>query len=211
MTASTDRASPLALWGARFAQASAMPAAFAIRELPFTTQVNLRGDASDAEFASAVRGAIGCELPREANTYATGGDAMAVWLGPDEWLLVAAPGRSDAIASSLRRALAAKRHSVSDVSASRTVIEISGSDARLVLAKGCPLEVHASVFVPPRTAQTVLAKANVLIQCVDAAPKYRLFVRSSFASYLAEWLTDAARECAATRQAKLEDLAARLA
>jgi sarcosine oxidase subunit gamma len=211
VTASTDRASPLASWSAAFAKAGATPAAFAIRELPFTTQVNLRGNASDAAFAAAVRGAIGCELPREANTHAVGPDIAAIWLGPDEWLVVAQAGRADAISASLRQALAGKRHSVSDVSASRTVIEISGSDARLVLAKGCPLDMHSSSFAPPRTAQTLLAKANVIIQCMDAAPRYRLFVRSSFASYVAEWLTDAARECAAARVAGFADLAARLA
>jgi sarcosine oxidase subunit gamma len=210
VTASTERASPLASWSAAFAEASAAPAAFAIRELPFTTQVNLRGDASDAAFASAVRTAIGCELPREANTYAIGADIAAIWLGPDEWLVVAGPDRADAISASLRQALSGKRHSVSDVSASRTVIEISGRDARLVIAKGCPLDMHASAFAPPRSAQTVLAKANVIVQCVDAT-RFRVFVRSSFASYLAEWLTDAARECAVARAAGLSDLAVQLA
>ena len=44
MTASTDRASPLGTWSARFAQASAASAQFSIREVAFATQVNLRLD-----------------------------------------------------------------------------------------------------------------------------------------------------------------------
>jgi sarcosine oxidase subunit gamma len=210
VTASTERSSPLAAWGERFAQASAAPATFRIRERPFTTQVNLRG-ASSAAFSGAVRAALGCEPPAAANTYTAGASGCAVWLGPDEWLLVDGPDRGDEIAAALRGALAGTRHSVTDVSAARTVIEIAGADARLVLAKGCPLDLHASEFAPPRTAQTLLAKSRVLIQCVDASPEFRLFVAASFADYLAAWLLDAAAECAAARAAGIADVAARLA
>ena len=211
MTASIERLSPLAAWGERFASASASPASFTIRERAFTTQVNLRGDASNPAFADAARTAIGCALPLEANTFAACPTGSVLWLGPDEWLVVDKPDRAGDITAALRGALAGTRHSVSDVSASRTVIEVAGADARVVLAKGCPLDVHAASFAPPRTAQTLLAKATVIIQCVDEAPRFRVFVRSSFASYLAEWLVDAARECAATRAAGMGDIAAHLA
>src|SRR4051812_23882755 len=112
--ASTERLGPLAAWDARFTRASATPQAFAIRELAFTTQVNLRGNAADAAFARAVRGAIGCELPLAANTYSAGADGTAIWLGPDEWLLVGRPDRADELAASLRAALAGMRKSVTD-------------------------------------------------------------------------------------------------
>lgn len=210
MTASIEPQSPLAAWAERLAAASASPAAFSIRELPFTAQVNLRGDAGDRGFAAAVRSVIGCDLPRAPNTYDASADCVATWLGPDEWLVTGGPGRGDEIAENLRRALSGMRHSATDVSASRTVIEIGGADARLALAKGCPLDMHGSSFAPPRAAQTLLAKATVLIQCVHEAPKFRIFVRSSFAGYLAEWLTDAARECAAARAAGMEHVAAHL-
>ena len=186
-------------------------AAFAMREIALTSQVNLRGDASDSAFVAGVRQAIGAELPHEPNTFTTGPGGAVIWLGPDEWLVVDGPDRADDIAGSLRRALSGMRHSVTDVSAARTVIEIAGADARLVLAKGCPLDVHASVFFPHRTAQTLLAKTRVLIQCCDAAPKFRLFVARSFAAYLTEWLADAAAECAAARSLDTDRIAARLA
>jgi sarcosine oxidase subunit gamma len=209
--APTERQGALAAWSERFARASSTPAAFAIRELPFTTQVNLRGNAADPAFATAVHSATGCDVPVAANTYTRQGDRAALWLGPDEWLVVDRPDHGDDIAASLRSALSGTRKSVTDVSAARTVIEISGADARVVLAKGCPLDVHAGAFAPPQCAQTLLAKARVLIQCTEATPTYRLFVLGSFAAYLAEWLTDAAAECAATRTAGMEDIAGRLA
>jgi sarcosine oxidase subunit gamma len=40
----------------------------------------------------------------------------------------------------------------------------------------------------------VLARAQVIIHQVTDTPAYRLFVRASFAAYLAEWLLDAAHE-----------------
>jgi sarcosine oxidase, subunit gamma len=199
VTASTDRASPLAGWGQRFAAESAQPAAFAIREVPFASQLNLRGNAADPAFAGAVRAALGCDLPVAANTWTPGNDCAALWLGPDEWLVVAPDGRSETLYAALRTGLRAVHHSVTDLSANRTIVEISGEHARLVLAKGCPLDLHGSAFGPPQCAQTLLAKAQMILQCIDARPTFRIFVRISFAPYVAEWLTDAAMELVASR------------
>lgn len=199
MTASTDRASPLAGWGQRFAAESAQPGAFAIREAPFASQLNLRGNAADPAFANAVRAVLGCDLPVAANTWNAGNDCTALWLGPDEWLVVAPDARNESLYSALRAGLRNVHHSVTDISANRTIIEISGEHARLVLAKGCPLDLHGSAFGPPQCAQTLLAKAQMILQCVDARPTFRIFVRISFAPYVAEWLTDAAMELVASR------------
>ena len=92
MTASTERDSPLADWSARFATASASAAHFSVGELAGVTQVNLRGDAGDAGFAAAVRGALGFDLPATANTWRGGLERAALWRGPGEWLLTAAAG-----------------------------------------------------------------------------------------------------------------------
>jgi sarcosine oxidase subunit gamma len=205
VTASTDpnratdnlRASPLAGWSSRFASASAVSGQFAIREVPFQSQVNLRVDA--AASGAKVASVLDCELPLAANTWNAGGEYSALWLGPDEWLVVAPEGHNDALGADLRMALAGVHHSVTDLSANRTIIEISGTDARVVLAKGCPLDLHGTAFKPPQCAQTLLAKSQMVLQCVDARPVFRVFVRISFAPYVAEWLLDAAAELAASR------------
>ena len=174
--------------------------AFSIREVPFASQVNLRGNAPDPVFAAAVRGVLGCEVPVEANTWCTGSGCQVLWLGPDEWLVVAPEGQNDALCAALRAGLQGVHHSVTDVSANRTILEISGENARLVLAKGCPLDLHASAFRVPQCAQTLLAKAQMILQCMEAKPVFRVFVRISFAPYAAEWLADAAAELAASRE-----------
>ena len=210
MTASTERASPLAAWGQRLAAASGTPAAFAIREIPFMGQLNLRGNAADPAFAGAVRTELGCDLPLSANTWSSGKGGAALWLGPDEWLVVAPSGRNEALYASMRGALKAVHHSVTDISANRTILEVSGEHARLVLAKGCPLDLHGSAFSVPQCAQTLLAKSQMILQCIDARPTFRVFVRISFAPYVAEWLIDAASELAASRHIDTGRIATRM-
>ncbi|MGE0798696.1 MAG: sarcosine oxidase subunit gamma [Lautropia sp.] len=214
MTASSEqtrlRSSPLAAWTARLAAASAAAAHFSIREQPFVTQIDLRGDPGDAAFAAATRRVLGLALPA-ANRYAGDAQLAAIWLGPDQWLLTAPDGRNDALLAALGEALHGLHHAATDVSANRTVIEISGSDARPVLAKGCTLDLHAAAFAPPRAAQTLLARSQVILQCLDAAPVFRIYVRNSFAQYAAEWLIDAAAESAAAREFDAEHIAARFA
>ncbi len=210
MTASTERVSPLAEWNVRLTAASDQPAAFSIREIPFVGQVNVRGNSSDPAFSAAVRGVLGCEVPVAANTWNAGNDCQVLWLGPDEWLVVAPEGRNEYLCASLRAARQGVHHSVTDVSANRTILEVSGEYARLALAKGCPLDLHASAFGVPQCAQTLLAKSQILLQCVGAKPVFRVFVRISFAPYVVEWLTDAAAELTASRDIDTQRNALRL-
>ncbi|MGE0873818.1 MAG: sarcosine oxidase subunit gamma [Burkholderiales bacterium] len=212
MTASTDsRASPLAGWADRFAAASAEPARFAIREIAFSTQFNLRGNAADPAFADAASGALGFALPVAANTVSGTAERRALWLGPDEWLLTAPAGEAAAIEAALAAALRGVHHALVEVSASRTLIAISGSDARAVLAKGCALDLHAGAFGQATCAQTLLTKAQVILHCAGPGSSFHLYVRNSFADYLARWLTDAAAESSASQALDAARLAARLA
>lgn len=85
--------------------------------------------------------------------------------------------------------------SVVDVSAQHTVIELAGSRAREVLAKGCSLDLHPRAFGPGRCAQTLLGRAGVIVLPREGeVPTYWVFVRATFADYLAEWLLDARGE-----------------
>lgn len=149
-----------------------------LRELPFLAQLAVRSEEPPAS------------LPTEPNT--VGGDATrgALWLGPDEWLVVGPPGSEP----ELQGEFAAVGATVIDVSANRTTLELRGARARELLEFGCPINLDPRVFGPGRCAQTLLARANVLIWFVadDPEPVYRLLVRPSFAAYVAAWLADAA-------------------
>jgi sarcosine oxidase subunit gamma len=70
---------------------------------------------------------------------------------------------------------------------------VAGPRARDLLAHGCALDLHPRSFGPGRCAQTMLARAQVLLVAHDG-DEFTVFVRSSFAGYLATWLLDAAAE-----------------
>jgi sarcosine oxidase subunit gamma len=192
---------PLAGVAEQMAAASvAGPRGVDLREGPFLAQIDLRSDPADPAFLAAVRAALALDIPLRPNTTARsqGGRAghpiTAYWLGPDEWLLVGPEGTEGELERMLREALAGVHSSVVDVSANRSVLELSGPRAREVLLKGCSLDLHPRRFASGQCAQTLLARAQVLLHQVGDEPAYRLFVRPSFALYLATWLIDAMAE-----------------
>ena len=163
-------------------------------ERPFPGQLNVRGDPSDHAFLDAVEGVLGLGLRLEPNTVSEGDELSAMWLGPDEWLVLTPPGREVDTALALRDALGSLFASVTDVSGAQTVINVSGARARDLLQKGCSADLHPRVFGPGRCAQALIAKAGVTVRQLDDSPSFDLIVRRSFAEYLALWLEDAAQE-----------------
>lgn len=163
-------------------------------EHPHLGKITLRGDAADPAFADGVAGVVGAAPPTEANTVAVANGNEIHWLGPDEWLVVTAAEKQPELEASLRLALAGRHVAIVDTSDGRTTIRIHGARARDTLAKGCPLDLHPRAFGPGRCAQTLIARADVLIHQRDAVPTYDIHVACSYARYLWDWLVDAARE-----------------
>ena len=151
-------------------------------EVRFPTQLNLRA-------GPATAGRLALELPTVPNTWLAGGGREALWLGPNEWLLVAGPGVAGELVAELERALDGQHHSVVDVSADRAVFDLAGEDRVDLLAKGCGLDLHPRSWRDGMCAQTLLARVPVLLQERERAT--RLFVRASFAGHLVSWLSQA--------------------
>jgi sarcosine oxidase subunit gamma len=156
------------------------------------TQLNVRADSAGAERLG---------LPREPNTTAPVPGGTALWLGPDEWLVVggAPPAGDDgaraaaAIERSLRALAGDAFVTFVDVSSNRVVLDLAGPCALEVLMKGCALDLHPRAFGPGRCAQTALAGAQVILEH-SSAGAWHIYVRRSFAPYLAAWLADALAE-----------------
>jgi len=168
-----------------------------LRETPRLAMVNLRVRSGSAEAARA-GDALGTVLPA-ANAVAPATGGAVVWLGPDELLVVGRDGDAGDLVAQLTAACAGGRSSVVDVSAARAGVDVAGERARDVLAKGCSIDLHPRVFTPGRCAQTLLARANVIVwhlgeNLYDGG--FRVLTGASFADYLADWLTDAAAEYA---------------
>src|SRR2546427_5972376 len=100
------RRSPLTDYTDRFAALSAATdGALSIRELPFVSQVNLRTDPKDADLMQRLATAIRFALPIVPNTVTSGEELRALWLAPNEWLVVGPDGQQGAIKQELRSGL----------------------------------------------------------------------------------------------------------
>ncbi|WP_430783372.1 sarcosine oxidase subunit gamma [Actinoplanes sp. G11-F43] len=136
-------------------------------ERPFLTQLNLRLDR---------------EPPAEPGV-------TLLRLGPDEWLAIGPPDAQERLTARYESVAGA---SVVDVSAQRTTLELSGPGIRELLALGCSLDLHPSMFAVGDHAQTTLAHTPVIL--LRREPVFWLMVRASFAAHLAGWLIDASRD-----------------
>jgi sarcosine oxidase, subunit gamma len=188
------RRSPLSDYAPRFsALHESSQGALFVRELPFLTQLNLRANPKHEPLVQALTDALGLALPLTPNTVARGrDDRHALWLGPDEWLVVAPDSQAAVLEQSIRSGFGGAFGSLVDVSASRTVLQLRGSAARDLLAHGIPIDLDPRRFPPGTCAQTLLAKSPVIIERRDEGGAFHLLVRSSFAGYVGDWLLDAA-------------------
>ena len=160
---------------------------------------------SGPTFLATTTGVLGVPLPTEPNTTRSHGACLALWLGPDEWLLRVAAAETKGWTESLQSALAAEHAAVVDVSDRACVLRLSGAAARDVLAHGCPLDLHPRVFGPGGCAQSRYLKTTILIDQVDERPTYDLQVPRTCAQYLWELLVDASREFAHPGQGLTDD------
>jgi sarcosine oxidase subunit gamma len=72
------------------------------------------------------------------------------------------------------------------VSANRVAIELGGPGRFELLASGCPLDLHPRSWHAGMCAQTLFAKAQVILH--ERAETTGVLVRPSFADYLVERL-----------------------
>lgn len=156
------------------------------------TIVHVAGNADDEAFSDGVKKACGCALPTESGTVASSGDLSLIWVAPTRWLAVA-PDRGPGVLEKSLREACGDSGAIIDVSHGRTVIRVSGPDARKVLMKGAPLDFHGSVFTPGKSASSAISQCGVLLVCV-ADDAFDLYVFRGFGQHMWEWVCDAATE-----------------
>ena len=166
----------------------ALPETLWLRVLPSECRWVLRGDGA---VRAAAEAALGVPLPDAPCRAGVAGERAALWLGPDEWLLLAPAGEAG-LADRLGRALVAEPHSLVDVSHRQLALRVHGPHAATVLAAGCPLDLDARHFPLGMCTRTVLGKAEVVLWRTDAQA-FRIEVWRSFAPYVAEFLVEASR------------------
>jgi sarcosine oxidase, subunit gamma len=161
-----------------------------LEPLPAATRYSLRGGADARAAASR---AFGVELPVTACRAATAGGRAALWLGPDEHLLIAPEPEAAAVAAGLRAALAGVSHSLVDVSHRQVAFALKGPSAAWLLVHGCPLDLDSAEFPVGMCTRTVYVKAEILLWRT-APDTFRVEVWRSFADYVVALLAETALE-----------------
>lgn len=137
--------------------------------------------------------AFGVALPREACRRNDANGRFALWLGPDEWLLIVPGAEPKPIFEAIEEATAGLPHALVDVSSRSLGIEIAGPKAAFVLNQGCPLDLHLSAFPVGMCTRTVFHKSEIVL-VRHAEDVFHLDVWRSFAPYVWQLLEEASRE-----------------
>ncbi|MEU8637506.1 sarcosine oxidase subunit gamma family protein [Amycolatopsis sp. NPDC048633] len=149
-------------------------------EEPFRTQLTVR--------LREGHSLLGVDLPGPC-TFTSANGVDILWMGPDEYLVLAEPGRQIELETALREAGAL---AVVDVSAQRNVLRLNGEHARDVLAHGCSIDLDPSVSPLGTCVQTLFARTGIVLMVREEG--FTILVRQSFANYFTTWLADASLE-----------------
>lgn len=150
-------------------------------------RISLRARAEDV---AALSQALGLDLPTRPKTSASANGRTALWLGPDEWLVIGEAG------SGLMRAAQelGVLHSAADVSHRNTAILVEGPGAAAAINAGCPQDLSLKSFPVGACTRTIFGKAEIVL-LRTSEESFRVEVWRSFSDYafglLAEGAGDA--------------------
>ncbi|MFB9150652.1 sarcosine oxidase subunit gamma [Roseovarius ramblicola] len=122
-----------------------------------TGMITLRGDLSSKEVKAAVKEAVGLDVPGQRAALMGEGTA-ALWMSPDELLLMCAYDGVAGTVATLEEALEGQHFLAVNVSDARTYLRISGPGARETLAKLCPVDLSPDAFTPGMFRRTRMAQ-----------------------------------------------------
>ncbi len=125
----------------------------------------------------------GIPLPRTPLRAALSDETAILWLGPEEWLVLA-PACDNVVPGN---------GSVVDVSHRQVGLHIEGYRAETLLNAACPLDLDLDAFPVGACTRTVFGKAQITLWRRDAA-LFHLEVARSFAGYVHALLREAALE-----------------
>jgi sarcosine oxidase subunit gamma len=147
----------------------------------------------------------GTSFPTQACRAEMKDSRAALWLGPDEYLLLdlGTPLDSDspepvvppaaATFAALEHALGDIPHALVDVSHRQFAFQLTGPHAVNILNGACPLDLDLSAFPVGMCTRTVFAKADIVLWRT-AATVFHVEVWRSFAGYVTGLMSEIAAE-----------------
>jgi sarcosine oxidase subunit gamma len=152
-----------------------------LSEATIATAWNVQGSANSSPLRAEVQRIAGVALPSAPNTTSQGAGVIALWLGPQSWLLVAADAAAFGNFAGARDALNAAGGALFDVSASRIAYVIEGPRAVDVLAAGCPLDFDPRLFGAGQCRQSLYGRVPAMFYRQATTPACTVLVARSFA------------------------------
>lgn len=162
-----------------------------LRLLPPATRWVFQGPPHVRALAAA---AWGVPFAAEACRASTAAGRSALWLGPEEYLLLAPDTAAERAAiGSLERSLQGVPHALVDVGHRQVALEVRSDQASVLLNSSCPLDLDLAVFPVGTCTRTVFAKADIVLWRTRR-DVFHLEVWRSFLHYVTGILTEVARE-----------------
>ena len=143
--------------------------------------------------------AFGVPLPESPCRASSVEGRAALWLGPDEQLLLGPAADTQILVAGLATALTGIAHSLVDVSHRQIALQVSGPHASAILSTGCPLDLDLVEFPVGMCTRTLLGKADIVLWRTGAA-EFHLEVWRSFTGYVSALLLEAAQDFVAPVQ-----------
>ncbi len=142
-----------------------------------------------ADAVTELSQALDISLPQTPKTSTTSGLRAALWLGPDEWLVI------DQGESNLMEACSSvtAAHSATDVSHRNVAMTVSGEGAEATLNAGCPQDLSLKAFPVGACSRTLFGKAEVVLLRVTE-DTFRVECWRSFSDYVFGLLEEGARD-----------------
>ncbi|MDO9415220.1 sarcosine oxidase subunit gamma [Pararhizobium sp.] len=152
------------------------------------TRLSLR---AKPDAIAALSAALNITLPVRPKGSTSANGRHALWLGPDEWLLID-ENEADLMAIA---ATSGVLHSATDVSHRNTAIIVKGPRATVALNGVTPHDLSPASFPAGACTRTVLGKMEAVI-FRTADDTYRVECWRSFATYAFGMLAEAAEDAA---------------
>ncbi|MFZ1681078.1 MAG: sarcosine oxidase subunit gamma [Rhizobiaceae bacterium] len=132
--------------------------------------------------------ALGVKLPTAPKASASANGRVAMWLGPDEWLVI-----DEAMDPLAALAGVKAPHSAVDVSHRNVGIGVDGVAAADTIAGGCPQNLSLPAFPVGACSRTILGKAEIVLWR-SGETAFRVECWRSFSTYVFDFLEEAARD-----------------
>ena len=166
-----------------------------VNEISPVIKINLRG--KKREFLTNVGKNLNMILPTEAITSTTSDKLTAIWLSPDEWMIISNElaskdtSKSDLYEMLFNSISKTNLGAVIDVTDQFVQLELKGENVYEIFSAGSPFNFNEFKEKKGSTTQTVLNHVDVILHHKDENI-LNLFVRRSFAEHLFSWIEDCA-------------------